>query len=135
MSGLGAGLVRALVGKTAKSVRAKRAYNRRCRRQRQLAQQAALWVAEHDLDAKPPTKLHTAFQEARRSDPAYFFDECLSQFTGIPPKKVVIPASFSRRACIWCGWPATAREAHCFRCGEEIDVLLDREIVWQVGST
>jgi hypothetical protein len=46
-----------------------------------MAQQAVLWVAEHDLDAKPPTELHRTFQEARRSDPAFFFEECLPHFT------------------------------------------------------
>jgi hypothetical protein len=45
-------------------------------------QQVALWVASHDFDAKPPTELHRTFQEARRSNPGYFFEECLPHFTG-----------------------------------------------------
>jgi hypothetical protein len=78
MNGLRAELVQALVGKTPKSVLARRRHKRRWL----MSQRAALWVAEHDLDAKPPTELHRTFQEARRSDPAYFFEECLPHFMG-----------------------------------------------------
>jgi hypothetical protein len=79
---MGAELLRALVGKTPKAIQKKRAYKRKWRRRRLMAQQAALWVANHDLDAKPPSELHRTFQEARRSDPVYFFEECLPHFTG-----------------------------------------------------
>jgi hypothetical protein len=82
MSGLGAALLRALVGKEPKAEREKRVYERKWRRRRLMARQAALWAARNDLDAKPPTELHRTFQEARRSDPAYFFEECLPHFTG-----------------------------------------------------
>jgi hypothetical protein len=82
MSGIRVGLLRALVGKEPQPIRAQRVYKGKWRRRRLLAQQAALWVANHDLDAKPPTELHRTFQEARRSDPAYFFKECLPHFMG-----------------------------------------------------
>jgi hypothetical protein len=68
-------------------------------------------MARHELDAKPPTELHRTFQEARRSDPDYFFSECLPQFMGWPVKSLVIPASFPRRARFWCGRPHTARSS------------------------
>src|SRR5262249_39368263 len=97
MSGLGAGLLRALVGKTPKPTRAKRDHERKWRRRWLMTQQAVLGAAQHDLDAKPPTELHRTFQEARRSDPVLFSEECLPHFMGLPPKKVVIPASFPRR--------------------------------------
>ena len=98
MSGIGAGLLRALVGKTPKSIRAKRASKRTQRRRRMMIQQAAQWAATHELDAKPPTHLHETMQEFRRADPSYFFDEFQPQLMGLlpPPTAEVASTSFPR---------------------------------------
>jgi hypothetical protein len=104
MNGLRAALVRALVGKTPKAVLAKRRHKRRWRRRWLMSQRAVLWVAEHDLNAKPPTELHRIFQEARRSDPAFFLgnacriswvDRCRTHRPGFLPAACLFSAAAS----------------------------------------
>ena len=98
MNGLGAELSRALVGKTPKSIRAKRASKRTQRRRRMMMQEAAQWAATHEVDARPPTHLHQSMQEFRRADPSYFMEELLPQLMGVlpPPSAEVASTSFPR---------------------------------------
>jgi hypothetical protein len=63
-----------------------------------MAQQAVLWVAEHDLDAKPPTELHRTFQEARCSDPAFFLRNAY-HISQVDRAEGIGPVSFPQRAC------------------------------------
>jgi hypothetical protein len=79
MSGLGAVWLRALVGKVTESERRRRAWKRTWRRRLLTMRRAALWVATHALDEKPPTELHKSIQEARRFDESSFMKEILPQ--------------------------------------------------------
>src|SRR5262249_35832784 len=116
MSGIGAEWLRALVQKIPKSRRRRRAQERARRRRRLTLLRAAVWVASHQLDSKPPTRLHRALQDYRRSDPIGFMEEWLPVIMGVlsptPPGMAIrVPG----RACFWCGWPAMPSEMRCLR--------------------
>jgi hypothetical protein len=112
------------VKKIPESRRKKHAYKRLWRRRRLITQRAALWVATHGLNAKPPTELHRKLQAARRQDETFFIAEFLPVVMGLlSPTPPGMTVRVLRRECCWCGWPATAKEVHCFRCEEQIDVL------------
>ena len=101
-----------------------------------MVQRAALWAAAHESDEKPPTEVHKTMQDGRRLDPNYFMEECLPVIMGLlSPTPPGMALGVPRRECFWCGWPATAREVHCFRCGDEIDVPWGRADSGQMQLT
>ena len=85
-----------------------------------MPQQTALWVATHPVDAKPPTEMHRTLQAARRQDEVYFREEFLPVIMGVlSPTPPGMAVRVPQRECLFCGWPTTAKEQNCFRCGQE----------------